>query len=204
MTNFENSVPFDPGYSKISFSFLSNIDYVMGDYYQLKTINQKKFKLSQLENSVLSMINKSAAFYLGCQLWGGFLSARFKDTPKEISGNYSANLSGEEIDELDYAVETKYILEFIKNFDKDCKYLLKKPARISNITVEILEGYNEFAKLNNNFIGVIKTSDIKLPKALDHFADLTNEQLDALYDKIMAAIESGKIENLLEIGFYMV
>jgi len=204
MTNFENTVPFDPGYSKISFSFLSNIDYVMGDYYQLKNINQKKFKLSQLENSILSMINKSAAFYLGCQLWGGFLSSRFKDSPKEISGNYSANLSGDQIDELDYAIETKYILEFIENFDKDCKYFLKKPAKISKTAVEILKSYNEFAKLNNNFIGIIKTSDIKLPKTLDHFKALTNEQLDSLHEKIMAAIESGKIENLLEIGFYKV
>ena len=118
MTNFENTVPFDPGYSKISFSFLSNIDYVMGDYYQLKNINQKKFKLSHLEISILSMISKSAAFYLGCQLWGGFLSSKFKDGPKEISGNYSANLSGAEIDELDYAIETKYILEFIENFGR--------------------------------------------------------------------------------------
>ena len=202
MNNFENTVPFDPGYSKISFSFLTNIDYVMGDYYQLKTIHQKKFKLSQLENSIVELINKSTAFYLGCMLWGGFLKSRFEDSPKEISGNHTAKMSQKELEELDCATETKFILQFIENYDKDCKYFLKRPAKISNFIIEILKSYNEFGQLNNDFVGINKTSDIKLPKVLKHFKDLTNEQLDSLKDKIMATIESGKIENLLEIGFY--
>ena len=202
MHNFEKSVPFDPGYSKISFSFLSNVDYVMGDYYQLKTIHQKKFKLSQLEKSITEMITKSTAFYIGCQLWGGFLSARFKDSPKEITGNHAFNLKGQELEELDCCIETNFILDFIQAFDKDCKYYLKKPAKISPVIIEILKSYNEFAELNKHFVGVKKTSDIKLPKALGHFKNLTNEQLDSLYDQILKAIESGKIENLLEIGFY--
>lgn len=202
MNNFEKTVPFDPGYSKISFSFLSNVDYVMGDYYQLKTPHQKKFKLSQLEKQIVDLINKSTAFYLGCQLWGGFLKSRFKDEPKEITGNHTEKLHGKELEEVDCTVETTFILQFIEAFDKDCKYFLKKPVHISPFIIEILKSYNEFAQLNNHFVGVKKTDDIKLPKALAHFDKLTNAQLDELYGKISAAIESGKIENLLEIGFY--
>jgi len=204
MNKYKKTVPFDPGYSKISFSFLSNIDYVLGDYYQLKTIQQKKFKLSRLENSIIEMINKSTAFYLGCQLWGGFLKSRFKDSPKEISGNHTATLSGKELEELDCSTETNFILQFIESYDKDCKYFLKKPAKISPFILEILKSYNEFAKLNNQFVGVNKTDEIKLPKALEHFNNLTNGQLDGLYDKILATIASGKIEGLLELGFYKI
>ena len=201
MSNFEKSVPFDPGYSKISFSFLSNVDYVMGSYYQLKTVHQKKFKLSQIENSIVELINRSTAFYLGCQLWGGFLNARFKDSPKEITGNHTTALEGQELEELDCTTETNLILEFIQNFDKDCKYYLKKPSKITPFIIEILKSYNEFAELNKQFVGVYKTNDIKLPTALAHFKDLTNEQLDNLHEQILKNIESGKLDGLLEIGF---
>lgn len=199
---FEKGVPFDPGYSPLSFSFIENIAYITGDYNQLKALHQKKFKLSQLEPSILDLINKSTAFYLGCMLWGGFLASRFKDSPKEIFGNHTLKLSDEAKKTLDCAEETKFTQQYIASFDKDCKYYLKKPAKISALVKEILENYNEFAKINNNFISVKKTSDIKLPKALAHFDKLSNAQLDTLREKIQEVIASGKIEGLLEIGFY--
>lgn len=202
MQDFEKNVPFDPGYSKISFSFLSNIDFVMGDYYQLKTPHQKKFKLMQIEKSVRDLIIKSTAFYLGCLLWGGFLSSKFKDDPKEITGNYAEKLTEEEAKEVDYSTETKFILQFVESFEKDCRYHLKKSAQIPSVITEILKNYNEFVQLNSQFRGIKKTSDIKLPKALAHFSKLSEKQTDELYDKIMSTIESGKIEGLLEIGFY--
>lgn len=204
MNNFENSVPFDPGYSKISFSFMEGIAYAVKDYPQLKAPHQKKFRLSQIESSVVDLINKSAAFYLGCLLWGGFLHSRFKDSPKEITGNYAKKLSSEALKDYDCAEETKLMLAYIESFDKDCKYYLKKPAKISSFTIDILKDYGEFAQLNKNFIDVEKTSDIKLPKSFDHFKKLSNEQLDTLHEKIKEVIESGKIENLLKIGYYKV
>lgn len=202
--NFDKTVPFDPGYSPLSFSFMENIAYVTGDYNQLKAIHQKKFKLSQLEPAIIDLINKNAAFYLGCMLWGGFLSSRFKDSPKEITGNHTLKLSDEAKKTLDCAEETKFSLQYIEFFDKDCKYYLKKPAKVSDFVKEILNNYNEFAQINNNFINVKMTSDIKLPKALAHFSKLTNEQLDELRTKIKEVIDSGKIEKLLDIGFYKI
>jgi len=202
MDKFEKGVPFDPGYSQYSFSFLENIAYITQEYSQLKTNHQKKFKLNLIEPTIIDLINKCTAFYLGCILWGGFIHCRFKDNPKEITDNNTKGLTKEDLKELDCAEETKFMLKYIEQLDKDCKYFLRRPAKITDSIVEILKSYNEFVELNNNFVDVNQTNEVKLPHTLDHFKNLTNEQLDSLYSQISKAIESGKIENLLETGFY--
>ena len=203
MTNFDKNIPFDPGYSKISFSFSEQIFYITNAYAQLKTPHQKKFQLSRIEAPILELLNKSAAFYLGCMLWGGFVHNRFKNEPKELLGNETNDMNEKELQEIDCSAESKFILQYIETFDKDCKYFFKRPAKISPILKEIFENYIEFAMLNNNFINVNRTDEIKLPKALEHFKDLSNEQLDTLCEKIYATIDSEKIETLLNVGFYM-
>lgn len=204
MQNFEKTVPFDPGYSKIAFLFTDQISYLSATYNQLKVVHQKKFQLSRIEPAILELINKSTAFYLGCMLWGGFVKCRFKNDPKELSGNNTANLSEEELKAVDCSAEAKTILEYMENFNRDCKYFLNRPAVIRPIIKEILESYIEFANINNNFINVKSTDDVKLPKILSHFENLNQEQLDSLCDQIYAIIEAGKIEALLEIGFYKI
>lgn len=202
MKNFDKNVPFDPGFSAISFSFIENIAAANQDFNNLKVPHQKKFWLTRFEPTLVEFINKSTAFYLGCLLWGGFIHYRFKNEPKEISGNNTTGLSGKELDEIDCALEAKAILKFVESFDRDCKYFLKRPSKVSGLIKEILENYIEFAKMNCNFININRTDEIKIPQAVEHFKDLSNEQLDNLCDKIYSAIEANKIENLLELGFY--
>ena len=202
MDRFKKGVPFDPGYSKHTVSFIENIVYLTGEYINLKDIHKKKFKLSLMEPVIIKLINKCSAFYLGCILWGGYIYYRFEDNPKEILGNNTQNLTEDELRELDCAKETKYILKYIEQFDKDCKYFLRKAANVQDSIIEILNNYNEFVELNTNFINIDKTSDVRLPQALDHFKNLTDEQLDNLYFQILDVIESGNLENILKIGFY--
>lgn len=199
MHNFEKSVPFDPGFSAISFSFTENIERATYEYSVLKAPHQKKFWLLKHEPVLVEFIEKSAAFYWGCILWGSFINQRFKDSPKKITGNNTEGLSDEEIKNLDCAVEVKSILQYIENFDRDCKYFLKKPARISAKIKDILNNYIEFAALNNNFIGIDTTDKIKLPKIAQGVQKMTDKQLDELCEKIYAAISSNKIEKLIEI-----
>lgn len=204
MKNFDKSVPFDPGYSKISFSFSQHISNITHTYNKLRASHQKKFLLAQIESPILDLIEKSAAFYLGCMLWGAFIHYRFKHAPNIIEGNNTIGLSKHALQELDCAAEAKLILEYIQNFDRDCKYLLNRPCKISPFIKEILNNYIEFAKLNNNFIKIKKTNEIKLPQDLSHFSDYKNDQLDSLCDKIYSIIDSGKIESLLKLGFYKI
>lgn len=204
MKNFDKGVPFDPGFSPLSFSFIENIATANQDYNSLKANHQKKFWLTKFEPTIVEFINKSTAFYLGCILWGGFIHYRFKNEPKEISGNNTEGLSEKELQEFDSALEAKAILKYVESFDRDCKYFLRKPAKIPAFIKEILENYIEFARINNNFINVKRTDEVKIPKAIEHFKDLSNEQLDTLCEKIYSAIDSGNIENLLDLGFYRI
>lgn len=202
MQDFEHSVPFDPGFSSISFSFTDEISFGLQEYNSLKAQHQKKFWLMKFEAPILDLINKSAAFYLGCMLWGGFISCRFKDSPKEITGNTTNGFSEEELKNLDCAVETKAILQYLQSLDKDCKYFLKRPAKIPKLILDILDAYIEFVQINNNFINIKNTNDVKITKIIAHFENLSNEQLDKLSETIYSVIESGKIETLLDIGLY--
>jgi hypothetical protein len=204
MKNFNKSVPFDPGFSDISFSFIGNIENAKLDYNSLRANHQKKFWMIKFESTIIDFINKSSAFYLGCILWGGFIHYRFKDSPKDIIGNNTINMSETELKELDCTQEVKAILEYIEEFDKNCKYFLRHPAKISPLIKEILNSYIEFVQLNNNFINICSTKDIKTPKEIQHFKGLSNAKLDELCEKIYSAIKSDKIEFLLEIGFYNV
>lgn len=199
MHKFDTTVPFDPGFSAISFSFSENILVAQQEFAQLKANHQKKFWLIKYGPVIVEFIEKSSAFYLGCLLWGSFIHFRFKDEPRQISGNTTESLSEQELKELDCAIEAKAILEYIKKFDRDCKYFLSQNAKIAPEINEILENYIEFANINNNFIGIKTTSDIKIPKAFKNIEKMTNEQLDELCEKIYSVIESNKIEKLLEI-----
>lgn len=202
MKNFDKTVPFDPGYSQMSFSFVGNIDFAIDEYKKLKAPNQKKFWLMKNESLLVDFINKSTAFYLGCLLWGAFLHYRFKDSPKEIEGNHSLKLSAEEQKELNCCEEVNAILDYVNSLHRDCKYFLKRPAKIDNFILKILENYIEFAQLNENFVNTKTTDDIKLPKDLAHFDKLSNGQLDSLCEKIYSIIESKQIVSLLDLKFY--
>lgn len=199
MQKFSTAVPFDPGYSSISFHFLDDIDALIQDYTKFKSNHQKKFWLATGETKILDLIEKSTAFYLGCLLWGSFINLRFKDAPKPVEGSNIPNMSEEEFKEFDCAYEVNVILECIKFLDRDCKYFLNRPLKVKPIIVEILNEYADFAKINNNFRDIKITDDVKLPKFSQRFAKYSNSQLDELCDGIYSVIKNGKIEKLYEL-----
>lgn len=203
MRNFETTVPFDPGYAPKAFSFIDAIKNTKDCYAQLKSNSQKKAWLPQAETEIVKLIELNAAFYLGCILWGGFLANRFKNDPKKIEGNTTLDLSESEKAELDCAVDAKAALDYIKNFERDCKYFLRRGMKIRPIIKEIYENYVEFAELNNQFINVRTTSDVKTPKAIAHFKDLSDAQLDLLCESIYMIINTEPLLfSLLDLGFY--
>ena len=202
MHTFNETVPFDPGFSALSFSFIGNAAILSQDFSKQKSNNQKKFWLIKNEAIIVDLINKSSAFYLGCILWGGFLSNKFKNNPKKITGNTTENMTKEDLDSLDCAVEAKFILKYINNFNRDFKYFLGRNSKVSDFITEILDSYIEFADINNNFVNLKTTNEINIPKVISHFETLSDSDLDVLCDKIYDCINSRKIENLLNLEFY--
>lgn len=201
MKRFENSVPFDPGFSTISFSFVGNIQPILAEYSKLKANHQRKFWLVKNEATIVDFIYNNTAFYLGCMLWGAFIHYRFKNDPKVIDGNNTLNLREEDLKDFDCAYEAKVILQYIKTFDRDCKYFLGRPSKTAANVNEILEDYVVFAKMNNNFIGVKKTDEIKVPKKFEKIEKMSDEQLDKLCEDIYSCISSVKINDLYKINF---
>lgn len=205
MRNFEETVPFNPGYESMAFSFIERIQNIKDCYALIKSNAQKKAWLPQVEPQVNKLLELNAAFYLGCILWGGFLAYRFTDSPKEISDNAIQDLSEEDLMDFDCAEEPKAALKFIQSFEHSCICFLKRPMRISPIIKEIYESYVEFAQLNEDFLHVKTTADVKVPKAIEHFKDFSNEQLDELCDKIYAIIEpEDTLLGILDLGFYRI
>src|SRR5574344_342104 len=194
MRDFGQKVPFNPGYYKLSFASADSVDL---SYRNLKAVSQKKFWLMKTEPVAIGFINRNTAFFLGCMIWGGFLSCRFKDEAKEIDGNFNLKLSKKEKELADSSVEPKKMLEMIESLDRDCKYFLKRPLNIDKNIKEILDAYIEFAQLNKNFVETKLTSDVKLPKFVKFMKNYTVVQLDELCEKIYAIIDSQKIEDLL-------
>ena len=201
MKKFENSVPFDPGFSPISFSFIGNIEPILAEYSKLKANHQKKFWLVKNEATIVDFISNSTAFYLGCMLWGAFIHYRFKNSPKLIDGNNTLKLREEDLKDFDCAYEAKVMLEYIKTFNRDCKYFMDRPSKVAENLNEILEDYIDFAKINNNFIGIKRTDEIKIPVKFQKIEKLSDVQLDKLCEKIYTCINSVKISDLFKISF---
>lgn len=108
-------------------------------------------------------------------------------------------MSEQDIKEFDCAYEAKAILEYISSFDRDCRYFLKRPSKLSSKVRKILENYIQFAEINNNFIGMKKTDEIKMVKDFDYLEKLSDIQLDELCENIYACIDSANIAGLLDL-----
>ncbi|OGI05141.1 MAG: hypothetical protein A2104_07435 [Candidatus Melainabacteria bacterium GWF2_32_7] len=202
MNQFASGVPFDPGYSQYTIYFPEAILPFVEELAQIKAPHQKKFKLSLSESGIHQLINNCAGFYLGCILWGAFIHHKFKDSPKEVIDNPADDLTEEELKSRDYTEEINFMLEFFKQIDRDYKYFCKKPFKVDEQVINIFNAYNEFVVINDNFLNIKLTSDIKLPKAVEHFDKLDQEKLDTLYKYISDVVDSGNLEDLLKIGFY--
>jgi len=200
MNIFENGVPYDPGYAPYIQDLYTNISVIAEEVAKYKAHNQKKFKFSQFENTILSIIDNNAGFYLGCILWGAYIHYRFKDSPKKITGNPFFNLSNENLKEIDLYDDINFSVSYLEKFDKDCKYFLGRTAKTEKRIYEIFNDYREFLLLNGAFVKTENTDDIKIPEKYSFIGQFDNEKLDYIYNSITAAINSGKLEEILHIN----
>jgi len=198
----DNKVPFDPGFSEFSVNVPDEAMLILDEISKLKQLHKKKYEFQKLEINLTPLIKNCAAIYLGCILWGSYLHNRYKADPKEISGNVIKEMSEDQRGNIDYDGEINLIIELINRLDRDSKYYLKKPGKISRDVISYLEAYREFCRLNKNFTELNCTDGIKLPETTAHFENYDEQKLDELKDLIENIINSKKIENLLEIGFY--
>ncbi len=199
MPNFEKSVPFDPGFGTNVYDLRENVEAVAFEISKYKSPHQKKYYYSRFEPALTNIINNNSGFYLGCILWGAYIKYRFMDSPKEISGNPYIGVNEEQLKGINFTQNIDFLIEYLPKFDKDCKYFLGKPSGADKNLMKILENYREFVLLNNGFLRTTNTSDVKIPKDFEYLAEKSPDELDEIYDKIKAVIETGKLEEILSL-----
>ena len=76
---------------------------------------------------------------------------------------------------------------------KDAKYYLGQNYSVEEKSLQVLDTYREILKINEGFVKVQTTSDVKLPENLKS-VDETN--MKKIIDGIEKVIENGKLHEL--------
>ena len=194
-------VPFDPGFSQFAAAFPKEAFEYLGEIADLKQNHQKKFAFINLENQIVPVIKLCASFYLGCILWGSYLFWKYKSDVREIEGNPLLSTNEKE-EEFNYSHEIDFIIKFVEKFEKSAQFYLKRASRINPEYLKYFKSYKQFVELNNNFINLKFTNEIKLPVEVAHFENHSDKKLDELKQKIDELINTGNLENILTLDYY--
>lgn len=191
----ENSdtVPFDPGFSEHAVIFTPNIESAYNILNSIPALHQKKFQFKMFYPQLLRLVDSTIAFYLGCLLWASYISKKYKNSPRKIDGN---SYFGKNVKADDALHEIDFIISYLEQFEKDCKYYMGKAKDIKPEWDEIINIYKEFLILNEFLTKAETTADIKLP---DSIKDVDEKNLEKILSQIELAISSAQLEKLYEV-----
>jgi len=185
--NFEEGVPFDPGFVQHISAIIPNIEYVYGDLNKYKNFGQKKNQFKMIFPKLEALINNYVGFYAGCILWAAAIKTLDN---KPITNNFCC---GGEYNEDETLQEVRFLRAYLKAMPKEVKYYIGRDYVVNSKDFYIIDGYEEFLKLNEGFINIEKTNDIKLPENLK-FENVPEK----IFNKIEEVIENGKLYELRE------
>ncbi len=195
--DFSQGVLFDPGYSKYTLPFSSNIDAAYNMLFSIKAPHQRKFKFQLLYPQLLKLLEQNVAFYLGCLLWASFISYNFKDSPKSILENSYLDKT---VNEKEMFFEINYAISYLEKLKKDCKYYLGKNCNIPENWQKILSAYKKFLEINSFLVHAKTTADIKLPEELKY---PQQDDLNCIIKTIESAINTGNLPVLFNAEKYI-
>ncbi len=186
--NFENGVPFDPGFVQHISAIIPNIEYAYGNLNRYKNFGQKKAQFKMLYPKLIGLIDNYIGFYTGCILWAEAIKTL---NNKPITGNFCC---GGEYNEDETLQEVNFLIEYLNYLPKDVKYYLGQNYTLDSTDLKILEAYKEFLKVNKGFTKVEKTDDIVIPECIK-----SSDDVKKIFDKVEEVIESGKLSELKEL-----
>ncbi len=192
-----DSVLFDPGIGELVIDFNEYINKIYSQLMSLRSINQKRTKFRFYANSIEKAIKNNIAFYLGCLLWALYLSKEYENNPKYVSGNIFFSMSESEKQNYDYKIQVNFLENYFDSFERDYLYYSGKKYTIPEQWKKILQLYSQFLDLNEGFVNLEKTSDIKLPEMLKNIN--INFNIENLINKVITEKDLNlilSIENL--------
>ena len=134
----KNTIQFDPGFAPIVMNSIGQVGYVYYMFNAVKNVKIKRQNFFTVSIKLEKLLKENIAFYLGCLLWGTYIS----QFDKEIEGN---KLLGEECSEDEYTSEINFLIDFIENqYPRDYKYYKSKQYIPDEKYLPILKAYREF------------------------------------------------------------
>lgn len=186
-----DNVQFDPGFIQHMSAFEPNIEYVYSSLNSCRNFNQKKMQFKMFYPKIQSLLKNYLGFYLGCILWAVYIKSLGE---KPITGNLCY---GGEFSENETLEEVDFIKAYIEQLKKDAKYYLNQDFSIDNVHLKVLDVYREFLKVNEGFVKVQTTTDVKLPESLK---TPSAEDLQEILEEIEKVIENGKLHELFTLA----
>lgn len=186
--NFEEGVPFDPGFVQHISAIIPNIEYVYRELDKYRNFGQKKNQFKVIFPKLKDLINSYIGFYSGCILWA-VVSRSFAGKP--ILGNFCCD---GEYNEQETLQEVNFLIEYLNYLPRDVKYYIGQVYEPDSNDLKILNAYKEFLKANQGFVKVQKTDDLILPDCVGKFVDTK-----PILDKVQEVIENGKLFELKEL-----
>ena len=181
---------FDPGYSQHLVSLIFSLEDMYGDINKFKNLGQKKFRFKQYYSGIVKLLRQNTAFYLGCLLWATYLANQEEG---DIANNYCL---GKEYDEAQSLIELDFLIKFSQTFSKDTKYYMGIDYKFPEEDEALLGTYREFAVLNEGFVNIKSTSDLKLP---DSLKKPSKEELETIKTTIEKVVSTGNFDLLFDI-----
>lgn len=186
-----DNVQFDPGFIQHMSAFEPNIEYVYSSLNSCRNFNQKKMQFKMFYPKIQSLLKNYLGFYLGCILWAVYIKSLGE---KPITGNLCY---GGEFSENETLEEVDFIKAYIEQLKKDAKYYLNQDFSIDEESLKVLDVYREFLKVNEGFVKVQTTTDVKLPECLKK---PSAEDLQEILEEIEKVIENGKLHELFTLA----
>lgn len=183
----KDNVQFDPGFIQHMSAFEPNIQYVYNSLNSCRNFNQKKMQFKMFYPKIQSLLKNYLGFYLGCILWAVYIKSLGE---KPIAGNLCY---GGDFSETETLEEVDFIKSYIEQLKKDAKYYLGQNFSIDEESIKVLDAYREFLKLNEGFVKVQTTADVKLPASLK---SVDEADLKEILVGIEQVIENGKLHEL--------
>ena len=187
----KDNVQFDPGFIQHMSAFEPNIQYVYNSLNSCRNFNQKKMQFKMFYPKIQSLLKNYLGFYLGCILWAVYIKSLGE---KPIAGNLCY---GGDFSETETLEEVDFIKNYIEQLKKDAKYYLGQNFSIDEESIKVLDAYREFLKLNEGFVKVQTTADVKLPASLK---SVDEADLKEILVGIEQVIENGKLHELFALS----
>ena len=104
---------------------------------------------------------------------------------------------GGDYNEAESLGEVDFIKQYVEQLKKDAKYYIGQDFSLDDVSMNIIDTYREFLKINEGFVKTKTTDDVKIPSCLK---SLPQENLQEIETAINEVVENGRLYELTKLA----